>query len=89
MIRLCSSVSIIYTILAVFDDDTLPGPYDPSECDLVFATWFDFCPVVGLLSKDAPSLRSHYGTRALTEQTLQTPASLVCIVLFSGCNYSF
>ena len=42
MIELPSSVSAIFTIWDVPNDDTLPGPYDPSEGDTVFATWFDF-----------------------------------------------
>ena len=45
--KLHSSVSVTYTIWAILNDDTLPGPYDPLEYDIVFATWFDLRPVMG------------------------------------------
>lgn len=41
------SVSVIYTVRVLLNDDTLPGPYDPSEYDFAFATWFDLRPVMG------------------------------------------
>lgn len=45
-----SSVSVVYTVWALSNDDTLPGPYDPSETDFAFATWFDLRPVMGVFS---------------------------------------
>ena len=55
MIKSHSFVSVISTAPVVLDDDTLPGPYDPLEDDIVFATWFDLRPVVLPFSKRSPS----------------------------------
>ena len=75
-------MSVIFTVQDAPDDDTLPGPYDPLEGEIVFATWFDLRPVTGFFSK-CPFLMLREGEKELgLTKLLQVLKTLGRVVLF-------
>lgn len=84
-----SSVSAVFTVQDLPDDDTLPGPYDPSEGETVFAMWFDLRPVVELFSKCSFSdiYMGRSLKRALADKASVDPCNFgPCSTVSSKCN---